>query len=163
VGLDPLDPSLAFGALGQGSSADLPLEWVQGSETTGGVFPGGGAGGPGGGLGGGGLGAGGRPVATKLWEVPQYKQRYREIYRRLVDQLLVPAQVIARMDSLRDMIRPWVERDTQKLVTMAQFETAVKGETGTPPSAGTPMGPVIRAVRNPARLVGTQHHARTIS
>ena len=138
----PWDPSLAFGALGQGSTADLPLEWVQGGGMGGGALPGGGGGGgrPGGGIGGG-FGGGGRPV-TKLWEVPQYKQRYREIYQRLVDQLFLPAQVIGRMNSLRNMIRPWVEKDTQKLVTMAQFETAMKGgQTGTPADPGTPSGP----------------------
>jgi uncharacterized protein (TIGR03437 family) len=128
----PWDPSLAFGALSQGSSPDLTLEWTQtGGIGAGGLPGGGGAGGPGGG--------GGRPLATKLWEIPQYKQRYREIYQRLVDQLFVPSQIIGRMNSLRDMIRPWVEKDTQKLVTMAQFEAAMKG--GAPTDPGTPAGP----------------------
>lgn len=124
----PWDPSLAFGALGQGSSADLPLEWVQGSNAGGG-----------GGFPGGGLGGGARPIATKLWEVPQYKQRYREIYQRLVDQVFLPAQIIARMNTLRDMIRPSVEKDTQKLVTLEQFEAAVEGQTGAPATPGFPI------------------------
>jgi len=141
----PWDPSLAFGALGQGSSPDLPLEWVQ--DATGGVGgPGGGLGGPGGG-GFGGLGGGGRPIATKLWSVPEYKQRYRQIYQRLVDQVLIPSQVIARMNAMRDTIRPSVEKDTQKLVTMAQFDAAMKGGgTGAAPGPlpggpGNPGGP----------------------
>jgi uncharacterized protein (TIGR03437 family) len=118
----PWDPSLAFGALGQGASTDLTLEWVQ--TTAGGGFPGGG------------MGSTGRPVATKLWENPQYKQRYREIYQRIVDRVFTPSTVIARMNALRDIIRPFVERDTQKLVTMAQFEAAMKGSTTTTPGGG---------------------------
>jgi spore coat protein CotH len=67
----PWDPSLAFGALAQGLSLqqmkDLLLEYVQTGNT--------------GGAGGGGFGgtSSGRPVATKLWQVPEYKTRYREI------------------------------------------------------------------------------------
>ncbi len=130
----PWDPSLAFGALGQGSSADLTLEWVQGTTGGGGGFPGGG------------IGSQGRPVATKLWENPQYKQRYREIYQQLVDRVFTPATVISRMNALRDIIRPFVERDTQKLVTMAQFDAAMKGQTSTNPNPnpnppGGPGGP----------------------
>lgn len=126
----PWDPSLAFGALGQGSSTNLPLEWVQGSATGGGGRPGGG-----------GIGGTGRPIATKLWEIPQYKERYRQIYQSLVDKAFVPSQVISRMNSLRELIRPWVEKDTQKLVTMAQFNAAMTGQgTGTPGNPGTPGG-----------------------
>ncbi len=115
----PWDPSLAFGALGQGSNTALPLEWVQSTSGR----PGGGGGFPGG------IGGEGRPIATKLWEIPEYKQRYREIYQRLVDQVLIPTQLIGRMNALRELIWPWVEKDTQKLVTMAQFEAAMKGST----------------------------------
>jgi uncharacterized protein (TIGR03437 family) len=124
----PWDPSLAFGALGQGLTVqqmkDLPLEWVQSTGNAGG----GGGGFPGGGGFG---GSGGRPIATKLWQVPQYKQRYRQIYQTLVDQVMVPSQVIQRMNTLRDLIRPWVERDTQKLVTMEQFNAAMTADATT--------------------------------
>jgi len=152
----PWDPSLAFGAFSQGGTGqslrDLPLEWVQTTAAGGGgAFPGGGVppgggippgGGvpPGGGAFPGALGGTGRPIATKLWEVPEYKSRYREIYQRLVEQVFVPAQVVARMEALRDMIRPWVEKDTQKLVTLAQFEAAVTGLT-TGPQPGAPGAP----------------------
>jgi spore coat protein CotH len=147
----PWDPSLAFGALAQGVTQqgmrDLPLEWTQAAG--GGVgLPGGGGGFPfpgGGGLppGGGGLPPGGgvfggsatRPIATKLWEVPEYKARYREIYQRLMDQVFFPSEVVARMNTLRELIHPWVEQDTQKLVTMAQFENAMTGQEGPVASA----------------------------
>ena len=116
----PWDPSLAFGALAQGLSLqqmkDLSLEWVQTGNT---------GGGQGGGFGG---TATGRPIATKLWQVPEYKARYREIYRSLVDKQMVPATLVARMNALRDMIRPFVEKDTQKLVTQTQFDNAMTSD-----------------------------------
>jgi len=118
----PWDPSLALGALSQGQTIqgikDLPLEWVNtgggfggGRLPPGGLPPGGGNPPPGGGG-----AAVGRPLATKLWENPEYKERYRQIYTRIVKQLYQPEQVLARMNELRGMIWPWVEKDTQKLV-----------------------------------------------
>ena len=76
--------------------------------------------------GGGGIGGASvtRPIATKLWQVPAYKERYREIYRNLVEKQMVPATLVARMNALRTLIRPSVEKDTQKLVTQAQFDAA---------------------------------------
>ena len=109
------DPSLAFGALAQGLSVqqmkNLPLEWVQSTAT--------------------------RPIASKLWQVPAYLQRYRTIYRNMVDKVMVPSQVVSRMNALRDLIRPWVQKDTQKLVTIEQFEAAMTAEatSGGPGSA----------------------------
>ena len=134
----PWDPSLAFGALAQGLSTqqmkDLALEWVQSTNT----------GNPGGG---GGIGGASptRPVASKLWQVPAYKQRYRTIYRAIVEKQMMPAQVVARMNTLRNLIRPFVEKDTQKLVTMAQFEAAMTadataGTGGGPGGGGAPQG-----------------------
>ena len=129
------DPSLAFGALAQGLTAqqmkDLALEWVQPANN--------------GAPGGGGAGAATRPIASKLWQVPAYKQRYRTIYRGIVEKAMVPATVVARMNALRDLIRPWVEKDTQKLVTMAQFEAAMTSDAttstpGGPEGGGAPQG-----------------------
>lgn len=152
----PWDPSLAFGGLSQGLSTqqmkELALEYVTTGATFGGGFGAGGAGMPGdGGLPSGDTTAAtqsARPLATKLWQVPQYKQRYREIYQHLVDSVLIPETLIARMNTLRNMIRPWVSMDTQKLVTMDQFEQAMTadssssaGSGGTPSFPTTPTNP----------------------
>lgn len=106
----PWDPSLAFGALNLGLSAqqmrDLPLEWTRGA----GPNP---------------ARSTARPLATKLWQVPQYKQRYREIYANLVASNSNPSALIDRLNALREMIRPSVIRDGQKLVTTAQFESSM--------------------------------------
>jgi spore coat protein CotH len=136
----PWDPSLAFGGLGFGVSVqqmkELPLEWV---TTTGFGAPGGGA------------AAGAtvsRPLASKLWQVPEYKARYREIYQQLMDKVFFPEQVLSRMNTLRAMIQPWVVKDTQKLCTQEQFDQAMTTDTagggtgggGTPPN-GPPTTP----------------------
>lgn len=95
----------------------------------------------GGGPGPGGQQAVGRPLATKLWEVPEYKERYRQIYQQLMTKAFDPANVIARASALREMIAPWVEKDTQKLVTQEQFDNAMTQDaTGTGPGGAGPGG-----------------------
>jgi spore coat protein CotH len=157
----PWDPSLAFGALAQGvSTQDLPsldLMWISIATTDGG---GGGGGNPPPGGGGGGSPPGGngnvnpldaaagtsstRPLATLLWTVPEYKERYLQIYGQLVKRVLDKDALLARMNGLREMIRPWLDKDTQKLATMSDFDNAMTasmtsggaGGGGTPPGQG---------------------------
>lgn len=143
------DPSLAFGAFSGGLSSDqlkaLTLEWV----TTGGGIGGGGAPPPGVGPGlppGGpappGFGSAARPLATKLLAIPEIKTRYTQIYRRLVEQVFHVDNILARMTALRSMIRPWVERDPNKLNTLEQFDGAMTQETTvTPPDGGPGLPP----------------------
>jgi spore coat protein CotH len=141
------DPSLAFGGLAQGLTVEqmktMALEWVTTTN-----------------MGGGQQGQPGqtgqtsqsattstvtRPLATRLWEVAEYKARYREIYRYLVEKVFFPDIAVARMVALRDMIRTYVDKDPNKLVTMDQFEQAMTSETTaagggdatTPPTGGT--------------------------
>jgi hypothetical protein len=139
----PWDPSLAFGGLAFGLSTEqmktMSLEWVTSNEQ-------------GAGFGQGQAAASNavRPLATRLWQVPEYKTRYREIYRQLVEKVFFPDIAVARMNALRDMIRPWVGKDANKLVTMDLFEQAMTtdttgtmgfapGDGGTlPPGGGTP-------------------------
>lgn len=153
------DPSLAFGAFG-GSGASV-TELITEYTQTGGGFPGGGGGGglppgglppggfppgglppgggfPGGGGGGGGGGAAGatRPLATKLWEIPEYKERYRQIYKDLVTRIYNAEKLVARANTLRAMIRPYVQADTQLLNTFDQFETAMTAPIATAQQPG---------------------------
>ena len=141
------DPSLAFGAFTAGvtSIPELATEYVQ----TGGGFGGGGGGMPGGAPGGGLPAAGTRPLATKLWEIPEYKERYRQIYKNLIDRIFLAEKNISRANTLRSMIRPYVAIDTQLLNTFAAFESAmnaplpVQGNPGgaIPPGGGQPGQP----------------------
>jgi len=117
------DPSLAFGAFtggaqGSGSQTSLSVLYSAAQQQNpGGQLPPANPGGI--------RGGGGRPLFTRLMEVPQYKKRYGQIYRWLAAEYLAADQVTTRMKVLHDMIRPWVARDTQKLNTMEQFETAL--------------------------------------
>ncbi len=149
------DPSLAFGAFGGGAASvtDLATEYTQtgggfpgggggglppGGMPPGGLPPGGlppgglpPGGLPPGGLPPGGLPPGGgaasatRPLATKLWEIPEYKERYRQIYSDLVARIYNPEKLVARANAIRSMIRPYVQADTQLLNTVEQFESAM--------------------------------------
>lgn len=157
------DPSLAFGAFPGGGTSitDLATEYTQ----TGGGFPGGGGGGlppgglppgglppgglPPGGLppgGGGGFPGGGgaasatRPLATKLWEIPEYKERYRQIYSALVSRIYTPEKLTARANAIRSMIRPYVQADTQLLSTLEQFESAMTAPLNAQQPGGQPGG-----------------------
>ena len=152
------DPSLAFGAFPAGTTSipELATEYVQ----TGGGFGGAGGGMPGGAPGGGIPGGGPsatRPLATKLWEIPEYKERYRQIYKNLIDKIFLAEKNISRANTLRTMIRPYVAIDTQLLNTFAAFESAMTdplpvqgnpggampgggGQPGQPPAGGGGLG-----------------------
>lgn len=162
----PWDPSLAFGAFtGQSLTLqqmkELALEYTGATGMgAGGGLPGGQVPTPGGGVptpggevptpggevpptpgGGDTTTQAARPLATKLWQVPQYKQRYREIYRQMVEKSFDPTSVVARMNALREMIGPWVARDTQKLVTDQQYAQAMTAETVGGGGTGAPTTP----------------------
>ncbi|MBV6430442.1 MAG: hypothetical protein IANPNBLG_00554 [Bryobacteraceae bacterium] len=118
------DPSLAFGAFSQRTSnpAEYPLQF---SISAGG---------------GGGQGGTARPLFTRLIAVPSIQTRYLQIYKQLVEQVFNPTKIVARMIALRDLIRPYVVSDTQKLMTLAQFDSAMTsvsaGGTGGPGGGG---------------------------
>jgi len=149
------DPSLAFGAFGGGgqggSSTQLAIEYVQatggfggggGGVPPGGVPPGGvppGGVPPGGQPGGGtAVNTTGRPLASKLWEIPEYKERYRQIYKSILDRVYDPAQLVARATTMRAMIRPYLLDDPNKLNTLDQFDAAM---TSTATGGGLPGQP----------------------
>ena len=76
-------------------------------------------------------------MATKLWAVPEIKARYTEIYRKLANEGYDAEKGIARMNTLRDLIRPYVARDPNKLHTMQQFENAMTVEATGGQGAGS--------------------------
>lgn len=150
------DPSLAFGAFtGGGASQDqtqLALDYsaassgqgLPGGQTPpdgfvppeGFVPPGGGQGAP---AGGGMVTSTARPLATRIWEIPQYNVRYYQIYRWLANSIDVN-QVTARMTALHDMIRPWVQKDTNNLNTFQEFETSLTQDLAPAGGGGFPGG-----------------------
>lgn len=62
--------------------------------------------------------------------VPSIQARYLQIYRQLVEKVFVPQTVEARMAALREIIRPYVVSDPQKLMTLEQFDGAMNGLEG---------------------------------
>ena len=70
-------------------------------------------------------GGGQRPLFTRLMEVPKYRERYGQIYRWLVSEFLSADMAATRMNVLHQMVRPWLERDTQKLNTIEEFSKAL--------------------------------------
>jgi uncharacterized protein (TIGR03437 family) len=118
------DPSLAFGAFSQGvtNAAQLPLEYTQSTS------------------GGGGAASAGRPLATKLWAIPEYKERYRQIYKSIVEKIYNPSSLSARAQALRSVIDPYAKADTQLLVTQTQYDNALTAPLTTPAMGGGPGG-----------------------
>jgi spore coat protein CotH len=132
------DPSLAFGSFAGGLTAvqmkTMPLEYVAAGLGGGGGFPGGG--GP--------AQVVARPLATRLWAVPSIKARYREIYARLVQEVYLADNLFARMNAMRDLIRPWVVLDKNKLTSLDAFDRAMTQDAvaaGPGGAPGVPGGP----------------------
>lgn len=132
----PWDASLAFGAFSQGNLGNVSQLALDYLPQAGGL--------PGGGLPGGRNNA--RPLLTKLWSIPEYKERYLQIYRRLTETVYLPESIGTRAQTLQAMIRPWLEADTQKLSTLAAFDASLTQPLTTGgfpgfPGPGGPGGP----------------------
>ncbi|MBN1426237.1 CotH kinase family protein [Candidatus Fermentibacteria bacterium] len=66
-----------------------------------------------------------RPLAARLWQVPLYRDIYLGHMRRLMAGAALPDTLLARMNALRDMIRPFVYADQNKFFSNAQFDAAM--------------------------------------
>jgi len=74
--------------------------------------------------------------------MPEYKERYRQIYKDLIGRVFLADKTVARMTALRTMIRPYLAVDTQKLATLAQFDAAMTATAAAvQPGPGGPGGP----------------------
>ncbi len=77
-----------------------------------------------------------RPLAAMLWQVPAYQAVYEGHMKKLMAGAAAPATLVARMEELRDLVRPWVYLDTNNMFTTAQFEACMTSDvyaTGGPP------------------------------
>ena len=83
-----------------------------------------------------------RPLAERLWQVPTYVDIYLGHMKRLMAGAAEPATLVARMEELRDLIRPYVEDDPNWMFTTAQFEacmtTIIYASGGPPPGRAIP-------------------------
>jgi hypothetical protein len=75
-----------------------------------------------------------RPLALRLWERPEFADLYRGAIQRLMAGAAEPDRLIARMEELRDLIRPWVYADSLKMYSNEEFELAMTVNFGSEPA-----------------------------
>lgn len=80
-----------------------------------------------------------RPLAQKLWAVPEYRRIYLRIFARLLREGFNPESFAPRVTQLANLIREHVYADPNKITTNAQFETSLDSQT-TSGGAGGPGG-----------------------
>lgn len=69
-----------------------------------------------------------RPLAEELWGVAAYEEIYLGHLKRLMATAADPDFLLARMETLRDLIRPYVYSDTNKMFTNSEFEQALSSD-----------------------------------
>ncbi|MFN0107417.1 MAG: CotH kinase family protein [Blastocatellia bacterium] len=80
-----------------------------------------------------------RPLAQKLWAVPEYRQLYLRIFAKLMREGFNVESFTPRVNQLADLIREHVYADPNKITTNAQFDLALTSQT-TSGGAGGPGG-----------------------
>jgi hypothetical protein len=85
-----------------------------------------------------------RPLAELLFDVPEYADIYLGHVRRLMAGAAEPDRLIARMEEMRDLIRPWVYSDPNKFYSNAQFENAMDTHIPSGPYLLPALGTFIR-------------------
>jgi hypothetical protein len=86
-----------------------------------------------------------RPLAARLWQVPELDQAYLGHLRRLMAGAAHPDTLLGRMEALRELIRPWALADTLMMFSPAQFEAALDADLTAP--GGPPPGRLIPGLR----------------
>ncbi len=66
-----------------------------------------------------------RPLAEQMWQVSEYDDIYLAHIRRLMAGPADPDVLVARMETLRDLIRSWVYADPNKMFSNAEFESCM--------------------------------------
>jgi len=86
-----------------------------------------------------------RPLSSRLLQVPAYRTVYEGHLRKLMAGAGAPAVLNARMEQLRNLVRPWVYLDTNNMFTPAQFEACLTSDVVV--SGGPPPGRRVPALR----------------
>jgi hypothetical protein len=80
-----------------------------------------------------------------LWQIDAYRELYLGSMRYLMAGAAYPDTLLARMESLRDLIRPYVYSDTKKMYSNSEFEAAMTVDIGGGPGGVCPgLEPFIR-------------------
>lgn len=70
-----------------------------------------------------------RPLAQRLWAVPEYRRLYLRIFARFLREGFNPETFGPRITQLANLIRPHVMEDPNKVTTNAQFELNLNNQT----------------------------------
>lgn len=70
-----------------------------------------------------------RPLAQKLWDVPEYRRLYLRIFARLLREGFNEASFTPRVTQLANLIRDHVYADPNKVTTNAQFDLSLTSQT----------------------------------
>ena len=86
-----------------------------------------------------------RPLCAELWQIPEWEDLYLGFLRELMADAADPDTLLGRMETLRDLIRPWVYADTRKMYSDSEFENAMTVDIGGGPGGVSPaLEPFIR-------------------
>ncbi len=66
-----------------------------------------------------------RPLVQRLLQNGEWRTRYDELLQQIIDGPMAAATIEAEAEAARAMIRPYVEADTTKLFSTADFERAL--------------------------------------
>ncbi|WP_315120536.1 CotH kinase family protein [uncultured Clostridium sp.] len=69
-----------------------------------------------------------RPLIAKLLEVPEYKEKYHEYIKELVEGYLSKENFSNKINELSNLISSYVEKDPTKFYTFEEFQKAISEE-----------------------------------
>jgi len=96
----PWDYNMAFGGMGGGSEQIMIDEPTQGAMAD-------------------------RPLVAKLLAVDEYKEKYHDIIRRMVEGYLSDEAFAARVKQIQELISPYVKQDPRPFYSYEQYESAI--------------------------------------
>jgi len=82
-----------------------------------------------------------RPLAERLWQISTYDDLYLGHMKKLMAGAAQPDTLLARMEELRDLIRPYVYMESYNMFSTSDFENAITSDVYA--SGGPPPGRVI--------------------
>jgi spore coat protein CotH len=82
----------------------------------------------------------GRPLISKILSNTDLKNNYLRTFYRMFNKYFTPERLFPHIDSIAGLIRPFVNADTKKQYTLAQFETNIENDIMVSGGGGSPGG-----------------------